>query len=172
VLVEPISGEWWRFVGFAQPDPVREACLAVVGLSFEIHDLTRVRSAAAETLRITYADQVLPLAIRYSGGRFAAPVLFARLGAFTEVAVLMLLCAALFPILAVLLALETYLLSDRSVPATWAVALLVLAAGYGALTIVLLSTGVHVPDPRRAVFRTRASVDHVRALARGARRKS
>ena len=168
VLIEPIRGEWWRFAGFATPDPVQRADLAVVGLAFEIHDLTRVRDATSEdNVRITYADQIIPLGVRYSGRRFAIPVLLARLGALTESAVLVLLCVALVPVVAVLLALDMYVLSGLNAYATWAVALLILAAGYGALAMILISTGRPVPYPRRAVFRARASVADVRFLARG-----
>lgn len=167
VLVEPIRGKWWRFAGFALPDPVHQSQLAVAGLIFEIDDLTRVPSTTNDTVRITYADQVLPLGVRYSGARFAPPVLLARLGALTESAVLVLLCVTLFPILAVLLALDMYLVSDRNVFATWAVALMILAAGYGALAAIFVSAGRPVPYPRRAVFRARASVADVRSLARG-----
>jgi hypothetical protein len=168
VLVEPIRGEWWRFAGFATPDPVQRADRAVLGLAFEIHDLTRVPIAVGEdSVRITYADQVLPLGIRYSGGRFAMPVLVARLSAFTESAALVLLCMTLFPIVAVLLALDMYLLSGLNAFAFWAVALMILAAGYGALAMTLVKTGRPVPYPRRAVFRARASAADVRSLVRG-----
>src|SRR5262245_55440237 len=40
VGVEPIAGEWWRFVGFTRPDP-RVEDFAVAGLTFELRDLTR-----------------------------------------------------------------------------------------------------------------------------------
>ena len=67
VIVEPIASEWWRFVGFSLPDPLRHVDLAVVGFTFQIHDLTHVPGIAHDTVRIVYADQVVPLQVHYSG---------------------------------------------------------------------------------------------------------
>jgi hypothetical protein len=165
--IEPISGRWWRFVGFCRPGPVESAALAVAGMTFEISALSRVPGRDIdESVRISYADQALQLPIRYSRSRLSAPVLVARLGALTESTVLVLLCLALVPVLAALLALDVYVVSDLNGPAAAMSVILSIAAGYGVLAAVLASAGRTVPYPRRAVLRTRTVVADLRSLTR------
>ena len=165
VTVEPISGEWWSFTGFVSPTPTAHPSMAVSGLRFELHDLHRVPLGDAQDgVRISYAGQTLSLGIRYSGSRVALPLWRARIGVVAEVAILLLLCLTLVPVMAILLAADLYLLSDRNVALTWAGALLILGLGYGALVAILASGGRRVPSPRRAVGRTRAVVGELRAL--------
>jgi DnaJ domain len=168
VQVEPVSGEWWSFAGFANPDAAHRSALAVAGLTFEIHDVSRVPLRnAEEAVRVSYAEQTLRLPIRYSRSRFAAPLLLARAGAIAESAVLILFCLTVLPVLAVLLAVDVYVLSDENGALTWAVAILIVSAGYGALAGICAGAGRPVPSPRRAVLRTRAFVADLRALVRG-----
>ena len=122
---------------------------------------------AEDRVRVSYAGRTLTLRLGYSRSRFALPVWLAWIGAAAESTLLVLLCLSLVPILAVLLALVIFLVSEESVPATWAVGLLILALGYGALALALLAAGTQVPDPRRAIFRTRAAVQSLRTLPRG-----
>jgi hypothetical protein len=168
VSVEPTSGAWWRFVGFSEPDPLRRAGFAVTGVTFEIRDLKHVPMRQAEDeVRISYGGQVLPLAVRYSGSQFAFPVWLARVGAVAESTFLVLLCLAIVPIIAVLLGLDVYVISDKNVFMTWGIALVILGAGYGALAAILAAAGRRVPYPRRAVLRARAVVADLRSLSRG-----
>jgi hypothetical protein len=168
VTVEPISGGWWSLTGFAAPAPPAREAGAVAGLVFGLRDLHRVPLRDAEdTVRVTYAEQTLPLRIAYSGSRRAMPVWRARLAAAAEVSVLVLLCLVLVPVLALVLAADVYLLSDTSDALTLASVVLILGAGYGALAAILAGAGKDVPTPRRAVKRTRAAVAELRALYAG-----
>lgn len=165
--VEPVDGGWWSFVGFADPARSHAAPNALARLTFEVAGLERVpRRNAEEIVRISYGEQVIQLPIRYSRSQLAAPVLLAKLRAAGESAVLVLLCLTIIPLVATLVALDIYLLSKQNVPATWGVAILIIAAGYGALATALAWVGHQVPFPRRAVFRTRSIVTDVRALGR------
>jgi hypothetical protein len=168
IVVEPDAGSWWRFAGFSEPGRSRRAEFAVVGLTFEITDRTRVPlDNVPDGLRVSCANQRLPLTVSYSGSRFATPVIFARLGSIAESAILTLFCVALVPIIAVLLAVDMFVISDMNRFLTWAIALVILVAGYGAFAAVLTAAGKPVPDPRRAVFRTRTAVATLRSLSRG-----
>lgn len=168
VVVEPDAGAWWRFVGFSEPGRSRRAEFAVVGLTFEITDRTRVPlDNVSDDVRISCANQHLHLAVSYTGSRFARPVMLARLGAAAESAVLTLLCLAIVPIIAALLALDMFVISDENLLLTWAIALVILVAGYGAFAAILTAAGRDVPDLRRAVFRTRAAVASLRSLSKG-----
>jgi hypothetical protein len=168
VSVEPTSRAWWRFVGFSEPDPRHDSPLAVAGLTFKARDLHRVSAAQADDeVRVLYGGQVLRLAIKFSGSRFALPVLLARAGVAAESAFLVLLCLALVPVLAALLALDVFVISNFNVFLFWGFALVTLAAGYGALAAILAASGRTIPAPRRAVRRTRATVARLRSLPRG-----
>ena len=165
VAVEPISGDWWTFTGFDSPALSPDPSLAVTGLRFEIHDLHRVpKSDARDEVRISYAGQALPLAISYSGSRQASPLRRARLGAVVETSVLLSLCLVIVPLMAIVVAADLYLLSNRSVVLTWASVLLTLGLGYGALAAILARGGRPVLYPRRAIRRTRAVVAELGAL--------
>ena len=122
-------------------------------------------------LRMRYGSHTrvrfLPLAVKYTGSRFAFPVWFARLGAAAECTILVLLCLAIIPIFALLLALDVFVFSDENAVLTWGIALVMVSAGYGALAAVLATAGRRVPYPRRAVLRTRAAVADLRCLSRG-----
>jgi hypothetical protein len=167
VAVEPISGDWWRFVGFERPDsPLREA-MAVTGLVFELRDLRRVPLAGAEDeLRVSYAGQSLELKVAYTESASAQPVRRARAATVAESTILFLICALLVPVAALLLAVDVYVLSNTSALLFWASLALVLALGYGALAGAFRAAGRPVPTPRRAVLRTRASLRRLRALPR------
>jgi hypothetical protein len=175
VTVEPIAGEWWSLTGIATPEPRPRATpeprprdsLAVAGLTFELRDLDRVPREAEDTVRVTYAGRSLTLGIAYSGSRRAAPVRRARIAAAAESSVLVLLCAALSPVLALVLAADLYVLSDTSDALAWASVVLILGLGYGALAAILAGAGKDVPTPRRAVKRTRAAVAELRELYAG-----
>jgi hypothetical protein len=90
----------------------------------------------------------------------------ARLGSLAESAVLTVVCLALLPIIAALLALDVFVVSDENMLLTWGIALVILVAGYGAIAGVFIAAGKPVPDPRRAVFRARNAFATVRALSR------
>ena len=142
----------------------------MAGLTFELHDLHRVPLDRAEdAVRVIYAGQSLSLAVAYSGSRSAAPLWRARLAAVAEYSLLVLLCLALVPVLALLLAVDLYVLSDTNDALTWASVVLIVGLGYGALAAILAGGGKDVPMPRRAIRRTRAVVAELRAL--GARTK-
>ena len=144
------------------------ADLAVTGLTFEIDDLKQVPMRQHEEgVRIAYAGQVLPLAVTYTQGPLAVPVLLAKAAALAESTFLVLLCLALVPILAILLGAEVLLLSNENVFLTWGIALLILGAGYGALAAILAAAGRRVPYPRRAVLRARAAIADLRSLPGG-----
>ena len=91
----------------------------------------------------------------------------ARVLSATESAVLVLLCLSLIPILALLLALDVFVVTDENPIVTWAAAVLILAAGYGALAAILAAADRHVPYPRRAVFQARAVLRDLRSLSPG-----
>jgi DnaJ domain len=168
VGVEPTAGAWWRFVGFTEPGPHRDSPPAVAGLTFEIRDLHRVPAAQpGDEVRVSCGGQVLRLAITFTGSRFALPVLLARASVAAESAFLFLLCLALVPLLAALLALDVFVISNLNVFLFWGFAIVTLAAGYGALAAILAAAGRTVPVPRRAVGRTRATVARLRSLPRG-----
>lgn len=168
VSVEPTSGVWWRFVGFSTPDSLRRADFAVTAVTFEVRDLHRMPLGQVEDdVRISYAGQILPLAVKFTGSRFASSVWSARLGAAAESAFLVLLCLAVFPVIAVLLSLDVFVISNENVYLTWAIAVVILGAGYGALAAILATAGRRVPFPRRAVLRTRAAVADLRGLSKG-----
>lgn len=171
VAVEPAEGAWWSFTGFVRPTPGRPAGDgAVVGLVFEAHDLDAVPLRRAEDLvRISYAGRELPLAIRYGRSAAALPVLRARAAALLESAVLALLCLLLFPVIALALALEGYILSGGSTPLFWTAMAGTVALGYGALAAALATAGKPVPYPRRAVARLRGRLLQRPALPRGKR---
>ena len=169
ITVEPISGDWWSLNGFSTPEPSLHARLAVAGIRFELRDLHRVPLRDAEdTVRITYAGQTLPLKIAYSGSRSAAPLRRARLATAAEYSILVLLCLALVPVLALLLAVDLYVLSDRNDFVT-----LGRASSSRSASATERSPrsspapGKEVPTPRRAVRRTRAVVAELRALYAG-----
>jgi hypothetical protein len=168
ITVEPIAGEWWSLTGFTTPPPPARRRHAAAGLTFELRDLHRVPLRDAEdTIRVTYAGRTLSLGIAYSNSRRAGPVRRARLAAAAESFVLVLLCLVLVPVLALVLAADLYVLSDRSDALTWASVVLILGLGYGALAAILAGAGREVPTPRRAVRRTRAAVAELRALHAG-----
>ena len=159
LTIEPIAGEWWRLSGFTNPDRARRSAVAVTGIRFEITEPQRVPlREATDEVRISYAGEAVSLPVRYAGSRFAPPLLRARFAALAEPMILTLLCLAIVPVIAVVLALEIYVLSDLNDLLTWASALLTVGLGYGALAAALVSTGRSVPHPRRAVMRTRSAV--------------
>ena len=79
----------------------------------------------------------------------------------------MLLCLALVPILAGLLALDLFVISNENAFVFWAVAIPILATGYGALAAIVATMDKHVPFPRRAVLRTRTAIAELRMISRG-----
>ena len=167
IAVEPDAGTWWQFVGFSEPGRLRREELAVVGLTFEVTDRSRVPLASAsDGVHVLCANQRIPVTVDYSGSRSAPAVVLARLGSLAESAVLTVVCLALLPIIAALLALDVFVISDEKVFLT-AIGLVLLIAGYGAVAGVLVAAGRSVPDPRRAVFRARGAFATVRALSRG-----
>ncbi len=167
IAVEPDAGTWWRFGGFSEPGLVRREEFAVVGLTFEITDRSRVPLAgASEGVRVLCANERIPLTIGYSGSRLAPAVVLARLGSLVETAVLTMVCLALLPIIAALLALDAFVISDENVFLSWAIGLVLLIAGYGGVAEVFVTAGRPVPDPRRAVFRARAAFATLRALSK------
>jgi hypothetical protein len=167
IAVEPDAGTWWRFVAFSEPGQLRREELAVIGLTFEITDLSRVPLAtASEGVHVLCANQRIPFTVGYSGSRLAPAVVLARLGSLAESAVLTVVCLALLPIIAALLALDVFVISDENLFLTWAIALVILVVGYGAVAGVFIAAGRPVPDARRAVFRARAAFATVRALSR------
>ena len=168
VSVEPTSGTWWRFAGFSEPDASKRADLAVLGLSFEITELKSMPMRQnRDDVRISYAGQVLPLAVTYARGALTPPVLLARAAALAESTLLVLLCLAIVPALAVLLGVEMFLLSNENVFLTWGIALVTVAAGYGALAAILATAGRRIPSPRRAVFHARTVIADLRSLSGG-----
>jgi hypothetical protein len=168
IVVEPDAGSWWRFVGFSEPGSSRRAEFAVIGLTFEVTDKTRVPlNNLGEGVRVSCANRRLPLVVSYTGSRFALPVVLARFGSAAESALLTLLSLAIIPIIAALLALDVFVISDESIFLTWAIGLVILVAGYGTFAAVLTAAGKQVPDPRRAVFRTRAAAATLRSLSKG-----
>ena len=150
-------------------EPSLHAPQAVAGIRFELRDLHRVPLREAEdTVRITYAGQTLPPKIAYSGSRSAAALRRARLATAAEYSVLVLLCLALVPVLALLIAVDLYVLSDRNEFVTLASVVVTLGLGYGALAAILAGAGKQVPTPRRAIRRTRAAVAELRRSIRAA----
>jgi hypothetical protein len=167
IAVEPDAGTWWRFVAFSEPGQLRREEFAVIGLTFEITDPSRVPLASAsDGVHVLCANQRIPLTVSYSGSRLAPFVVLARLGSLAESAVLTVVCLALLPIIAALLALDVFVVSDENMLLTWGIALVILVAGYGAIAGVFIAAGKPVPDPRRAVFRARGAFATVRALSR------
>jgi hypothetical protein len=67
----------------------------------------------------------------------------------------------------VLLGLEVFVLSNENVFLTWGIALVSVAAGYGALAAILATAGRRIPSPRRAVFHARAVIADLRSLSGG-----
>lgn len=169
VSVEPTAGAWWKFAGFSQADPGMRTAFGLTGIRFEITDVRRVPTSrpAEDPVRISCAGQEIPLVVRYTGSRFALPVWLARATAALESGFLVALCLTIIPIVAVLLGLDMFLLTDQNPVVTWAVALLILGGGYGALIAILTAAGRRAPSPRRAVLRTRTVVADLRQLARG-----
>jgi hypothetical protein len=168
IVVEPDAGDWWRFAGFSEPDEAAKADHAVVGLTFELTDPARVPlKQISDDMRILCAGQAIALSVSYSGSRFARHVVFARLGALAESVVLALLCVALIPVIAVLLVFDVWVISDANGLVVWAAVLLTLLLGYGALALALTAAGKPLPNPRRAVFRTRTAAATLRALSKG-----
>jgi len=76
-------------------------------------------------------------------------------------------CIGFVPLLAALLALDVFVISNLNVFLFWGFAIVTLVAGYGALAAILAAAGRTVPVPRRAVGRTRATVARLRSLPRG-----
>jgi hypothetical protein len=158
VTVEPTAGSWWSFCEFVRPTNARPGRGAVAGLVFELHDLDAVPLRRAEdTVHVTYNGQKLPLAICYSRSATALPVLIAKTTSLLESAFLGLVCLALIPIIALLLSLESYFLSDGNVPLFWTIMFGTVALGYVALALILASAGKPVPYPRRAIGRLRGN---------------
>jgi hypothetical protein len=155
VTIEPTAGQWWSFTEFVRPSDM-QARGAVVGLVFELRDLDAVPLRQAEdTVTVTYNGQELRLPIRYSRSARAVPVLLAKTAALLESAFLALLCLALIPLLAVAIGVESYFFSNGSVPLFWTIVGGTVLGGYGALALVLASTGKPLPYPRRAIGRLR-----------------
>jgi hypothetical protein len=156
VDVQPPAGEWWRVVEVARLPPTRRAGSPVAGVTFEA---SRPRSGHAafleEDVRVLYAGQVIRLALRNSTTRFAA--WRSRAGTLAESLALVLACLAIIPVVAVLLGLDVFLVSNGNIYVTWALAVGILALGYGALAAILVGLGRPVPYPRRALRLTRAS---------------
>jgi len=164
VIAHPRWGEWWTITGFAEPDATAREAFAVTGVRIEADpsfDLPPGR--VEEELRITYAGQTLPLIVAqnvpsslwrrlleelglYPQRRDGSPNRLARVGALLEPAVLVMLSLVAAPLLAVLLGVLTYLLTDENVPATWAVTLLALCLGWGSLAGVALRREGHAPE--------------------------
>ena len=89
----------------------------VAGLTFgELHDLRAVPlPEAEETVRVTYAGDMLELAVAYSDSRFALPVRWARFEQAAESAFLFLVCVVAIPVIALVMALIAYLVWNLSV---------------------------------------------------------
>jgi hypothetical protein len=139
----------------------------VAGLVFELHDLEAVPLRQADDLvHVTYAGEVLPLPIRYSGSAAAAPVIRAKLASLAESALLIALCLTLIPFLALVLGIESYFLADGSVILFWLALLSTVGLGYAALAAILVAAGRPPPYPRRAVARLRGKVANRLALPR------
>lgn len=158
VTVEPTAGSWWSFCEFVRPADAQPGRGAVAGLVFELHDLDAVPLRQAEdTVHVTYGGQTLPLAIRYSRSATARPVLIAKTTSLLESAFLGVICLALIPLIALLVSLESYFLSDGNVPLFWTILIGTVALGYGALALILASAGKPIPYPRRAIGRLRGN---------------
>ena len=170
IVVEPDSGTWWRFVGFSEPTPAAKAGHAVVGLTFEVSDPAQVPlKQISDDVSVLCAGHALALPVGFSRSRFARAVVLAHLGAVAESAVLAVFCLALIPFIAGLLALDVWVISDANGRVAWAAALLTLFLGYGAFALVLVVAGKPIPDPRRAVFRTRSAATALLSLTKGRR---
>jgi hypothetical protein len=152
LYVEPLRGEWWSVTGFPSPDPWRVDEFSVTGIQFERRRLESARGGQLEDeVRISYAGQVLSLAVRYR------PSLRARAGVLAESLLLVVLCLAIVPVIAVLLGVDLFLVSNGNAYVTWGIALLILGLGYGALAAALGRTGRSIYG-RRVVRSTRAAI--------------
>jgi DnaJ domain len=158
VQVEPLRGAWWSVTGFPDPDLWRVDALSVAGIEFERRGLDSLRAGQlVDEVRVSYAGQVLSLPVRYT------PRLRARAGVLAESLLLVALCLTIVPVMAVLLGIDMFLVSNGSLYVTWGIALLILGAGYGALAAVLRSTG-HRIYPRAVVRRTRVAISALGAI--------
>jgi hypothetical protein len=167
VAVEPAAGSWWSLLEYVRPSVRAPGRGAVAGLVFELHDLDAVPLRGADDLvHVTYAGEVLPLRIRYSGSAAAVPVIRAKLASLAESTLLIALCLALVPFLALTLGIESYFLADGSVILFWIALIGTVGAGYGALAAILVAAGRPPPDPRRAVARLRGKLADRLALPR------
>jgi hypothetical protein len=169
VVVEPTAGTWWRCTGFDEAPDEPPPAHAVAGLRFELRELHRVPLREADvSLRVSYAGEALELPVRYSAARRARPVRRARVAVAAEAAALVALCVLLVPVLALLLAVDLYVLSGTSVPLALGGAVAIIALGYGALAFALAELGRPLPHGR-LIRRSRRAVGGVRALGRSGR---
>ena len=167
VTVEPTAGSWWSFCEFVRPTDAQPVRGAVAGLVFELRDLDAVPLRQADDLvHVAYAGQVLPLRIRYSRSAAALPVIRAKLASLAEATVLVLLCLALIPFLALALSVESYFLAGGSVMLFWTALIGTVGLGYGALAAILAAGGKTPPYPRRAIARLRGKLADRLALPR------
>jgi hypothetical protein len=159
VTVEPTTGSWWAFCEFVRPTARTPGRGAVAGLVFELHDLDAVPLRGAEdAVTVTYNGQALPLAIRYSRSAAALPVIRAKAASLAESTVLVVLCLALVPILALALSIESYFLAGGSEMLFWIALIGTVGLGYGGLAGALAAGGKPPPYPRRAVASLRGKL--------------
>jgi hypothetical protein len=166
VSVQPTTGSWWSFSGFVEP--TRHAIRgAVVGLAFEVHDLASVPLSGAESpVGVSYGGEQLTLQISYSRSAASVPVLRAKAASALESTLLVLLCLTLIPLIAVVLGVEVYFLSDDNAFVFWMPLLGTTSLGYAALGAILAAAGKPMPV-RRAFAKVRKSAGHRLALPRG-----
>ena len=164
VDVQPPAGEWWRVVEIARLPLTRRPGSPVAGVTFQAtKPRTRHAGFLGEEVRVLYAGQVLRLALKSSRSRIAA--WRRRAGMLAESFALVLACLALIPMVAVLLGLDVFLVSNGNIYVTWSLAVGILALGYGALAAILVGTGRRVPYPRRALRLARAALAELGAVS-------
>lgn len=171
VSVEPTAGTWWRFIAFVEPDSLQRSAAAVAGLRFEISDLSRVPLFANgdQRVHVRYGELQLDLPVARSARGLVLPALWARIQTAAEPILLTTLCLLLFALGGLILALDVLVVSDANVLVAWIVGAGAVAAGYGGLVVILVSTGKKAPTPRRAIRRVGAAVLKRRALNTGMR---
>jgi hypothetical protein len=166
VSVQPTTGGWWSFSGFVEPTRLAIRG-AVVGLAFEVHDLESVPlSGAGSPVSVSYGGEQLTLQIGYSRSAASVHVLRAKAASVLESSLLVLLCLTLIPLVAVVLAVEAYFVSDSNAFVFWMPLLGTIGLGYAALAAILGAAGRPVPV-RRAFAKVRKSAGHRLALPRG-----